>query len=377
MKSTTSPSRLRRALSAGLGVALLTGGFLAAASPAQAITLDDDLDGLYEVSGTVSLVDAAGTPSTVEGLEVTLYPPYDEAVTENTAADGTFAFADLGDGDYFLQVLDPQSEQDAYVSVEFTIDGADVALDPIALLSGTAELSGEPVVGETLEISADGWPTGTDLEYGWGYSGGQSGGPIDGASGDTYTIEKDYIGTMIVAIVTGTLPGYEPMSVRVSTDFVTTPKKAAAPAPVADSDDLGSFLVSKGSTPEPQESVGLPAGSLSPSKDYEATVNWWSADSYVDVYLYSTPVFVGTFPVVNGVVQITLSADVLSELGAGGHTLVVLGQSSGNVSSVEISLSAQLASTGVDAFGALGAAGLLVLLGGAALLVARRARAKA
>jgi LPXTG-motif cell wall-anchored protein len=101
-------------------------------------------------------------------------------------------------------------------------------------------------------------------------------------------------------------------------------------------------------------------------------VQFLGGDDFVDVYLYSSPISVGTFPVVNGVAQVTLSASVLSELAAGSHTLVVVGQFSGIVASVNLSVAAALAATGFDVVAPAGAALLLLLLGGALVLVRRR-----
>lgn len=387
MHSTKSPSRLKRTLSAGLGIALLGGAFLVGAAPAAAVGMDAaevdaaEADGLYDVTGTVSLLDAAGASSTVEGIEVTIHPPEYSPWTGTTAADGTFSFPDLTDGDYSLDVVHPASEEYGYELVDFTIAGGDLVLDPIVLKTyldaGTLTVTGDPVVGETLSISTGGWPAGTTLTYGWGYSTGQSGGPIDGATASTLTVAAEHIGYSLGAFVTGAKDGFAPTTVSLFSDeTVTAPKQAAAPAPVASSDELGSYLVGKGSTPQPQDSVGLPAGSLNPTKGYEAIVSWLAADSFVDVYLYSSPLFVGTFPVIDGVAQITLSADVLSRLGAGGHTLVVLGQSSGSVSSVDVNVAAVLASTGVEPVVAFSASGLFLLLGALSLLGARRMRSR-
>ena len=47
----------------------------------------------------------------------------------------------------------------------------------------------------------------------------------------------------------------------------------------------------------------------------------------MDVWAYSTPTYIGTFPVINGVLKIT-GAD-LSALAAGDHNLVLIGQTSG------------------------------------------------
>ncbi|UAJ81604.1 LPXTG cell wall anchor domain-containing protein [Leifsonia sp. ZF2019] len=122
----------------------------------------------------------------------------------------------------------------------------------------------------------------------------------------------------------------------------------------------------------------MPA-TLDPTKGYTASVEWTSADSFVDVYVYSTPILLGSFPVVDGKVQVTLSADVLAQLAAGSHTLVLVGQSSGGVQAVALSVAAvtttaALAATGSDAAIPATIGGLLVLLGAAGVLVARRRR---
>ncbi|WP_158253229.1 Ig-like domain repeat protein [Cryobacterium sp. N19] len=128
--------------------------------------------------------------------------------------------------------------------------------------------------------------------------------------------------------------------------------------------------------------------SLDVSKLFSGTLPWSDgADSFVDVYAYSSPVFLGTFPVVNGVVQIT-GVD-LSALEAGGHNLVFVGQTSGTVSVMAVTVAAPVAApviparsssglavTGVDPAVSIGAAGILLLLGlGSLIPVARRRRA--
>lgn len=173
--------------------------------------------------------------------------------------------------------------------------------------------------------------------------------------------------------MTGSLDGYiDTTSSFLLGDVVFAPHASAVHPPVADSSDLPDFLANAGSTPMTQQSAGLPAGPLSPGSSHTAKFDWLSPDSFVDVYSYSSPVFVGTFPVVNGVVQITLSSEVLSKLGAGTHTLVVLGQSSGAVESVTYGIARTLASTGSDLGVAPFALAGLMLVAGVGVLVARR-----
>ena len=390
----------RRASSAALGVALLCGALMVGAAPASATEAEIDgaseVDGTVEgngaaeseddayhlVSGTVSLLDAAGSSSTAGGIQVTLRSPYESPSIEATAADGSFSFHSLEDGDYSIGVANPGSDVYAPESVEFTVDGGDVVLDPIVLKTylaeGTMSVSGDTVVGQTLTITTSGWPAGVTLSYQWGSSGGNYGGPIDGATSSTLTLTDAQFGQMISAFVTAEKTGFAPTTISVFTDgVVSMPKKPAATAPVGSSAGLVAYLAGKGSTPQSAESVGLPAGALNPANGYQGTVSWTAADSFVDVYAYSTPVLVGTFPVVDGVVRFDLSAELLSRLGAGEHTLVILGQSSGAVTSANLSVAAVLAATGVDVVPALSGGALFLLLGALCLVAARRRRARA
>jgi hypothetical protein len=115
-------------------------------------------------------------------------------------------------------------------------------------------------------------------------------------------------------------------------------------------------------------------------KPIDATLPWdpTSGDNFVDVYGYSSPVYLGTFPVVNG--KVVLTGLDLSALGDGNHRLVFVGQTSDTVSVVAISIAAAaaggsstpaLAFTGTDAtIPTIGGLGLL-LLGLAVIAIAR------
>lgn len=61
--------------------------------------------------------------------------------------------------------------------------------------------------------------------------------------------------------------------------------------------------------------------------DFSAWLIWTGADSRVDVYGYSTPTYLGSFPVVAG--QAQLSGLDLAALGEGEHHLLIVGQQSG------------------------------------------------
>lgn len=115
------------------------------------------------------------------------------------------------------------------------------------------------------------------------------------------------------------------------------------------------------------------SGSLDGSKPLSGEVPWTDAsDSFVDVYGYSSPIYLGTFPVVNGVVQLT-GLD-LSALPGGGHHLVFVGQTSATVVVMAVSITAALAATGTDVLAPSILASVLLVLG-LALLVVRRRRA--
>ncbi|MDN4615960.1 LPXTG cell wall anchor domain-containing protein [Leifsonia sp. F6_8S_P_1B] len=253
------------------------------------------------------------------------------------------------------------------------------------LAAGTVTIAGESKIGATLTATTAGWPAGTTFSYQWFYSGGQFGGEIEGAAdAPTYTITDAQAGLQVGVRVTGHKDGFADTAVNSNlTDWIPAPQKPAIPAPAASSADLPAYFAANGVTVQSPSAAQLPE-SLDPAQSYEAKLAWAAHDTYVDVYAYSTPVLVGTFPVVNGVAQITLTSAQLAQLGAGPHTLVVVGQTTGLVAGVSFTVAAvaataatdgaMLADTGSDiALPVAGAA--LLLLVGAGLLVARRRRA--
>jgi LPXTG-motif cell wall-anchored protein len=240
--------------------------------------------------------------------------------------------------------------------------------------AGTVAITGSYTVGSVLTAVSAGWPEGSTVTYQWfSYSEG-SGGAIENATAATYTLTADEIGLHVGVDIIVNKAGFGPNDARADANTtVTQGAKAAAAAPVSSSTALAAYLASKSVTTQTQVSTGLPSGDLNPSKAQTATLTWTGAgDGFVDVYVYSSPTFVGTFPVVNGAVQVTLSAAVLSSLAAGGHTLVVTGQTSGTVQSVALSVAEVLPATGVDITVPLTVGSLLLLLGAALILVRRR-----
>ena len=240
-------------------------------------------------------------------------------------------------------------------------------------------ITGTPKVGNTLTVTTSGWPDDTELAYQWSFNGGNFGGPIDGQTGTSYVVTSDLIGMWVGVVVIGNLDGYEETweSAGLSTAVFVDQQPAGA-APVADSSQLPGYLAGVGAQSYAAQDAGLPTGDIDPSQARTATIPWFSADSFVDVYAYSKPVLVGTFPVVGGEVQIPLSSSLLSGLGAGNHTLVVTGQTSGTVSSVSFRLAATLAATGVSPAAApIALAALAFVLGGVLLVTRRRLEAAA
>ncbi|WP_104191690.1 hypothetical protein [Cryobacterium sp. Y82] len=291
-----------------------------------------------------------------------------------------------------------------YVAVTGTLsDTSEVAASAFVrverppMSEGSVSVSGSAVVGSVLTVTAgNDWPEGAKLAYFWGWSNGETGDGIDGVTGTTFTVPATQVGRQIVAGIVATLDGVEDARVSAHTDFVTaatipvatvpveqaptTPvatvpaaQAPAAAAPVATSAELAAFLTAARVETRTAASAGLPATGLDVTKPYTATVDWAAADGFVDVYAYSTPTLVGTFPVINGKVQVVLSSAMLSALAAGSHTLVVSGQSSGAVQAVAFNITKTLAATGVDPIVPIGSAALLLLLG-AALIVVRRRR---
>jgi hypothetical protein len=124
------------------------------------------------------------------------------------------------------------------------------------------------------------------------------------------------------------------------------------------------------------ESVGNPLTSLDPTKPFSGALPWADAsDSFVDVYAYSSPVFIGTFRVVGG--KVLMSGLDLSALRLGGHHLVFQGQTSGTISAMAITVAVELlAATGPTAAttGLLAAGGALLLLAGLFAVIGSRRR---
>jgi len=103
--------------------------------------------------------------------------------------------------------------------------------------------------------------------------------------------------------------------------------------------DKGTIPVVTSSFVPSSQTVSNPLTNLDVSKPFSGALPWANTqDSFVDVYAYSSPVFVGTFPVING--QVQMSGMNLSALQAGGHHLVFQGQTSRAISAMAITVAA-------------------------------------
>lgn len=359
-------TRIGRAMALGLSATMMSALALVGATPAVAAP------GPYSVSGVVETIgDVPMENVKVGGWNLDADQPLTDVWTSDTGAFELLGFA-AGDTLQLSFTFEGYGTEGGTIEVE--IVDQDVVIPDVLLLpttdstGATAEVAGVGLVGETLTVTTTGWPAGTVFTYQWFAPQAYNSGDISGATGSTYVVTEDEIGRSVRVFISGGVPGVSaPVMIASSNGIaVTAPKKAAAPAPA----DLDAYLLANGSTPQAQTSTGLPSGALNPGAAQTANLDWFGADSFVDVYVFSSPVFVGTFPVVNGVAQITLSTAVLGQLAAGNHTLVATGQSSGAVLSVALSIG--LPVTGVDVTLPVTVATVLVLLGGALMLVRRR-----
>ncbi|SDB91157.1 hypothetical protein SAMN05216410_0866 [Sanguibacter gelidistatuariae] len=259
---------------------------------------------------------------------------------------------------------------------------------PLALwpMDGVAQVRQQFING-TLEAETYGWPVGTAFSYQWFWHDGTSSHLVEGATGKIYTLAPADLGRRFGVIVTGTLSQFATTSVTtgLTTAVEAPPPVVRAPIDPRTTAELMDYLrrggISVGSSALPAPFVAPapgPTAALFPSL---APLAWGdSRDWHVDVYLFSEQLFIGTFPVVNGVAQIKLTGEQLAAAGAGEHTLVAVGQQSGAIQAAALTIAEAptvaaaapaLAATGAEAAPLLGVAALLLALG-AALVVLRR-----
>lgn len=205
--------------------------------------------------------------------------------------------------------------------------GSDTVTGAVALVAHWSERTsvvvsvspeGSVVVGAAVTVKGTVTPvgaTGTVELFDGGTSLGS--GPVSSGAFSVITTtlgEGDRVLTAVFTPADALFDGStsDPVGLRVNA------KAAQGPAPAASTDDLLD-LVDENGWPI------LPDG---------ATVAWPDAlDSFVDVWVYSTPVALGVLPVVEGKVQRDTLA--LPSLAPGVHHLVFVGQTTGKVTVIE------------------------------------------
>ena len=330
------------------------------------------------LTGQVSPVSAVGTIAIFDGTT---------SLGSGAANNGAFTVSTstLALGRHSLTArFTPANAQDYQAStsaaVAFSVNAVDVTAPVVAITGGADAPTNEttPTITGTTDAS-----TGTTVTV--------------TVAGQTLTTTVQTGGTWSVtptALAAGTHTVVASITdpagnTGTATQTLTVNARAAADPPASSTGELQNLVETQGLDVSGTTDSFVPSGdttdnpldSLDASKTFSGTLPWVNTqDSFVDVYAYSSPVFLGTFPVVNGKVQIT-GVD-LSALQAGGHHLVFVGQTSGTVSVMAVTVAAAgsvslLSSTGVDPAVPIGAAGILLLLGLGLLIVAARRRRRA
>jgi hypothetical protein len=177
--------------------------------------------------------------------------------------------------------------------------------------------------------------------------------------------------------------GFAASTSAVATVQVNVEQAPAAP-PAASDQALDELIQNEHLDVEATTASFVPDGNalsdVDAGKPFAGDLPWAApADSFVDLYAYSSPLFIGTFPVVDGRVQ--LNGIDLSALDTGDHHLVFVGQTSGTTAAMALTITtaadsasgaAGLADTGLDTVPLLLLSLLVLLLGGCAVMVGRR-----
>lgn len=142
-------------------------------------------------------------------------------------------------------------------------------------------------------------------------------------------------------------PDFSPSHADAAIAVVAVAAEPAAP-PATSTDDLLDILAThdvdvQAATVSFENSGRGDLAAVDAGKPLTGSLPWTAADAFVDVYGYSTPVFIGTFPVLDGKVQLS-GADVTA-LGVGGHHLVFVGQQSGALSAIALTVTTPYAGT--------------------------------
>ena len=342
------------------------------------------------VTGTVSPSTAVGSIEILDGTT---------RLGEGTATGGVFTVetSELKVGDHSLTATFTPANAENYqastsATVTFTVNAPSVSTTSTVTVSP----SGSAVTGDPVTVTGTVSPSTAvgSIEI------------LDGttrlgegtATGGVFTVKTSELKVgdhNLTAVFTPTNAEDYQASTSATVTFTVNEKELPAGPPSTNTDQLEVLIKTQGLDVSGTTDSFVPSGdttdnpldSLDVSKTFSGTLPWSdTADSFVDVYAYSSPVFLGTFPVVKGKVQIT-GVD-LSALQAGGHYLVFVGQTSGTVSVMAVTVvapevapvvaaddsSSVLPSTGLDSNVPIGAAGILLLLGLGLLIAGRRRR---
>lgn len=93
------------------------------------------------------------------------------------------------------------------------VDGTSAATEPVAegaLAAPKPTITGSPVVGQALSAAPGTWSGNATLSYQW-HKGGAA---IPTAQDETYAVKADDLGAPLTVRVTGTAPGYAPLTVE-------------------------------------------------------------------------------------------------------------------------------------------------------------------
>lgn len=138
---------------------------------------------------------------------------------------------------------------------------------------------------------------------------------------------------------------YNPSTSSTLTVNITPPSPhAPADPPAASVEELETLLTELGVDPhagtqafELPDEQGQSLDEWDPQTPLTGALPWeGQGDDYVDVYAYSVPTLLGSFPVVDG--KVIFHGVDLSSLKAGMHTLVVMGQSSQHLQALAVTL---------------------------------------
>jgi hypothetical protein len=140
--------------------------------------------------------------------------------------------------------------------------------------------------------------------------------------------------------------------------FGTEPAERTTTTPPAASDSsLGQLIVNDNidvtadaAELTPSSTTNSNLAAVDASNPLTGSYAWQDpTDAYVNVYTYSSPVFIGTFPVLNG--KIAFSTGSLAQLPLGQHDLVFSGQTSGTLAVVPFTITTAATPTAVSTSG--------------------------